>query len=92
LLLLLFASPSSFHTAHDDDKKQEEEVVLVKRLPDVVEDEVRCPEPPAGAFNISFFLKRAKEKNGGVYHIQQSTDISPRNPCFFFARPPHIKK
>jgi len=58
---LLFASTSSFPNAADK-KKQEEEVVLVTRLLDVVEDEVYCLEPPAGTFNISFFLKRARTK------------------------------
>ena len=62
-MLLLFASTSSFPNVDDDKKKQEEEeVVLLTRLLDVVEDEVRCPEPPAGTFNISFFLKRARKK------------------------------
>jgi len=60
LLLLLFASTSSFLVVDDDNKKQEE-VVLTARLQDVVEDEVRCPEVPAGAFNISFFSYTNRE-------------------------------
>ena len=40
----------------DKKKQEEDEVVLVMRLLDVVGDEVRCPEAPAGAFNNFFFL------------------------------------
>ena len=65
--MLLFASTSSFlndfvdDDVDDDDEdekkqdKEEYEVVLAARLLEVVEDEVRCPEAPARAFNISFF-------------------------------------
>jgi len=76
LLLLLFASTSSFLVVDDDNKKQEE-VVLTARLQDVVEDEVRCPEAPAGAFNISFFFLNACErKERNEEEFNSHTDIS----------------
>jgi len=76
LLLLLFAT-SSFPNADDDNKKQEEEVVLITRLLDVVEDEVCCPEAPAGAFNISFFFLNACErKERNEEEFNSHTDIS----------------
>ena len=76
--MLLFTSATSFLIVDDDKKKQEEEeVVLATRLLDVVEDEVRCPEAPAGAFNISFFFLNARErKERNEEEFNSHTDIS----------------